>query len=379
MVKLTPGLWPVCRRRTDFCTQFKAITLELRVNLRCWTRIVHLVCPSSSLRAAPCLSPPVRAGHSGALVVFAFVAVLFSGLAGCIDEPETQRAALVDTCTGIGDGALCNDQNACTTGDRCAGGLCVGSPAADGTPCTDGNQCTGSDACLAGLCLGTALPEGVTCTDGDPCTDSDTCRMGSCSGGSMHLCDDGISCTNDSCVRGIGCRFDPTPACPDGATVDGGADAVDARPDADAVSPPDVQPAEVSGPEVSDGPSPDRADLLSPDLGPDTVPDVSGPDMTAPDGPDAGMDVSGDGGQDGSDDGRRDGPDGGQDGADARDAQADVVDGGGADEAVREFEARGGACACALDGSAAARSSGLLSVLAMALAIPVVTRRRRRR
>jgi hypothetical protein len=90
---------------------------------------------------------------------------------------------VVGTACGPGsDGVACDDENACTDGDACDGGACVGSPVANGTPCNDGNSCTAPDICQAGACGSTTLPNGAACDDGDPCSRPDTCQAGTCNG-----------------------------------------------------------------------------------------------------------------------------------------------------------------------------------------------------
>jgi hypothetical protein len=147
----------------------------------------------------------------------------------------------------------CNDDNACTTGDVCSGGTCVGGPPLtcddanvcttdtcnpgtgcvhtnNNNPCSDGNACTNGDACSGGACVGGPPlscddgnvcttdscnpPTGCThadntnpCNDGNACTTSDVCSAGVCVGGPPRLCDDGNICTDDSCDPGTGCVF----------------------------------------------------------------------------------------------------------------------------------------------------------------------------
>jgi hypothetical protein len=141
------------------------------------------------------------------------------------------------------DGTACNDANACTTGDTCAGGSCVG-----GAPpaCDDGDACTGIETCdpaggcvagvpvvctasdqchLAGTCdpgTGTcfnpAKPDASTCDDGDACTAGDVCGGGSCAGSP-------VICTPlDQChVAGVcGSGVCSNPTAPDGTTCDDG-------------------------------------------------------------------------------------------------------------------------------------------------------------
>src|SRR5262249_20543658 len=124
----------------------------------------------------------------------------------------------VDACqhlTAPLDGTGCNDNNACTDVDTCAGGKCVGvisvgSPAAI-CNAGDGDVCDGIEHCntATGACEATAL----NCDDANPCT-TDSCNA---INGCMHsqitgLCDDGNACTTgDECVNGA-CLGAPTSA-----------------------------------------------------------------------------------------------------------------------------------------------------------------------
>ncbi len=306
------------------------------------------------------LEPVNRAAppHDRSLLVALGLAVTASLLAGCVDPPPEVRvaAAIVDVCSGVADGALCNDQNTCTTADRCEGGLCVGIPAVDGMACTDGNQCTRNDACNMGLCQGMPVVEGTQCTDGEPCTDLDACRMGRCMAGLPKICDDGIACTTDQCVTGTGCRSVVTAACPDG---DAGA-ATDGGPGVDVLPPSDA----------SDSGGPDRQDV-----------DAGGmPDVGA--GPDASDARDGTGGGDVTDAGDADDTDaadaaGDTDAADAAGDASDTDAAGDAslpDASAQLFEARGGACVCEI---ASARSPST-TLFGLGLAALVLTFRRRR-
>ena len=279
-----------------------------------------------------------------------FVLATASALPACVDPPATVKvsAATVDTCSGVSDGALCNDQNSCTTTDRCQGGLCLGMPAIDGTPCTDGNQCTRDDACRAGKCEGAAVVEGAPCTDGEPCTEGDACRMGRCLPGPPKVCDDGIVCTMDMCVDGMGCRFVMAGTCPDGDA--GGA--MDGGPPGDGASSSDGQDS--GRPDAPDAQG--DGDAMT---GGDAADDGDGDDGDAGSGPDA------DGSPDGED--PRDGA-GGTDAGDAADASA-------TDAKDQLYEARGGACVCGI----ASAPSPVASCLGIALVALALTRRRPRR
>ena len=186
------------------------------------------------------------------------------GPKGCDDKSDCS----VDSCdatTGncVNDGAgaqgkPCNDDgSACTTGEICTQGKCLGGsakvckdndpctsdgcdpikgdcafpPAKVGTPCADGSFCTFGDACDAlGKCTGTALDcndqspctadgcdpktggcltvplkAGDGCEEGDLCSTGDTCdASGACIAGKAIACDDGNLCTNDSCDKATG-------------------------------------------------------------------------------------------------------------------------------------------------------------------------------
>ncbi len=102
-------------------------------------------------------------------------------------------------CVHVNNSSVCEDGNACTTGDTCAGGACKGVVKAcdDKNPCTD-NSCDGSSGCVYDA--NTSL-----CDDGNQCTTGDVCSVGSCAGGKAPNCDDANPCTNDSCDPGKGC------------------------------------------------------------------------------------------------------------------------------------------------------------------------------
>ncbi|MGB0591606.1 MAG: hypothetical protein ACPGU1_18175 [Myxococcota bacterium] len=97
-------------------------------------------------------------------------------------DPET--GACVST--QANDGKPCDDLDACSSGDVCSGGACVGASALD---CSDGKPCT-ADLCQADTgCYNPPLDNGASCDDGDSCTAGDACFNGGCLPGS-NTCGD---------------------------------------------------------------------------------------------------------------------------------------------------------------------------------------------
>ncbi len=93
----------------------------------------------------------------------------------------------------------CDDYNDCTLGDICSDGDCV--PGLE-ISCNDGNPCT-DDSCTDTGCAFSANTE--DCDDGNPCTPLDICYSGVCQGLGIPNCDDGNDCTTDVCDAGSGC------------------------------------------------------------------------------------------------------------------------------------------------------------------------------
>jgi hypothetical protein len=162
-------------------------------------------------------------------------------------------------CQNLPDDTLpCEDGSACTAGDFCAGGVCLGGLVdgcgqgdacasvgcaadgltckvvlLDGMGCDDGNACTSGDRCSGGLCrsggalrcpwdsecaayhcdttvgciLDTSYPSGKVCSDDDVCTTGETCDgQGGCIPAEPAACDDDNPCTSDSCDGIWGCQ-----------------------------------------------------------------------------------------------------------------------------------------------------------------------------
>ncbi|MEC8024633.1 MAG: LamG-like jellyroll fold domain-containing protein, partial [Myxococcota bacterium] len=120
---------------------------------------------------------------------------------GCDDLNECtyDACSLADGCTHTPKSGACDDGDSCTTNDQCVNSACAGEP-----KCDDSNPCT-DDYCDAVLgCASIALEGG--CDDGDACTIGDTCIQGLCVPGQGLECNDGDSCTTDGCVAGS-CTF----------------------------------------------------------------------------------------------------------------------------------------------------------------------------
>jgi MYXO-CTERM domain-containing protein len=203
-------------------------------------------------------------------VLLVCLVLLAPALPACLgpepDDSESQRGAVLDVCATSPEGALCDDRNVCTTGDKCVSGVCTGVPAPAGMPCTDGNVCTGNDMCSNGTCAGTPIPDATPCTDGDPCTVGDQCVAARCIAGAGTLvCNDNVDCTIDMCIPAMGCVFLPAGDCLDGSVVpdvDAGADALsdsgvapgsdaavtDAGTTADALMTPDTRQTDAAAP-----------------------------------------------------------------------------------------------------------------------------------
>ncbi len=109
-------------------------------------------------------------------------------------------------CQHVDNSAGCTDGSECTVSDTCQGGACVAGSALN---CEDGNACT-SDSCdAASGCQHLPIPG--SCSDNDPCTMGDACSGGICLPGAPTACDDGYPCTGDSCDM-AGCQHASLPA-----------------------------------------------------------------------------------------------------------------------------------------------------------------------
>ncbi|RYZ10213.1 MAG: hypothetical protein EOO73_01155 [Myxococcales bacterium] len=104
------------------------------------------------------------------------------------------------------NGTACNDSSACTKTDTCQAGACVG---ASPVTCTASDQCHDAGTCnpSTGVCSSPNKADSTPCGDGKACTGGDVCKAGACVGAAV-TCDDKIACTADSCAEPGGCFFD---------------------------------------------------------------------------------------------------------------------------------------------------------------------------
>jgi hypothetical protein len=111
-----------------------------------------------------------------------------TGTGACVLTPLTcddANPCTTDSCDPVNGcvhtqlTGICDDGNACTVGDECVNGACLGAPTATATSCNDGNACNGVETCDA--------------------------ASGACVVGTPLNCDDGDSCTTDACDPVTGC------------------------------------------------------------------------------------------------------------------------------------------------------------------------------
>ncbi|NUN13438.1 MAG: hypothetical protein HUU55_07365 [Myxococcales bacterium] len=140
--------------------------------------------------------------------------------AGAPKNCDDGNLCTTDSCSTVSGSCVnspnvlsCNDGNGCTSGDKCSGGICAGTPIS----CNDNNPCT-DDSCnsVTGTCV--FAPNSAPCSDNNACTSSDVCSGGTCVAGAAKVCDDGDICNGvESCVPATGnCAVGPIPICGDG-------------------------------------------------------------------------------------------------------------------------------------------------------------------
>ncbi|MBC8131569.1 MAG: PQQ-binding-like beta-propeller repeat protein, partial [Deltaproteobacteria bacterium] len=88
------------------------------------------------------------------------------------------------------DGTICDDGNASTVADACAGGSCLGSNLCAGVICGPSGPCHLAGTCdpRSGICSNPIAADGTVCSDGNACTAGDVCRAGGCEGGNPITC-----------------------------------------------------------------------------------------------------------------------------------------------------------------------------------------------
>lgn len=134
----------------------------------------------------------------------------------CASTDQCRDAGICNPATGIcsqpakPNGAACNDQNACTRVDACQAGTCRGtSPVV----CSASGSCTTASCDPAtGACGEAPRADGTACSDSNACTTGDRCVGGVCTSGEPLVCNDFMSCTTDSCNAATGCGFSPAAA-----------------------------------------------------------------------------------------------------------------------------------------------------------------------
>jgi hypothetical protein len=138
------------------------------------------------------------------------------GTAVTCDDKNTCTADSCDKAKGcqfVATTGGCNaDDNACTVGDACKDGKCVAGAAKD---CDDNNVCTKDGCDPTSGC--TNKPADGSCNDKDACTKDDACDAGKCVGGGKVEVDDKDPCTDDSCdPKGGAVHTKNTASCDDG-------------------------------------------------------------------------------------------------------------------------------------------------------------------
>src|SRR5258706_273962 len=98
---------------------------------------------------------------------------------------------LLTGCLHTSNGNACSDLNACTSGDVCVDGACVGAPVS----CDDANGCTTDSCNTATGCV--FANNSNPCSDGSACTVGDQCAFGTCHAGTVVNCNDNNVCTTD--------------------------------------------------------------------------------------------------------------------------------------------------------------------------------------
>ncbi len=132
---------------------------------------------------------------------------------GCDDwNPCTVDACVPANgyCVSTPANLSCDDGDACTELDVCQGGVCKPGPP---TNCDDGNPCTADGPCekAKGGCAFSGNDK-ASCVTNSACTVGDHCQSGVCVGIAV-ACDDKNACTVDWCDWIWGCQHHGVPNC----------------------------------------------------------------------------------------------------------------------------------------------------------------------
>jgi hypothetical protein len=113
-----------------------------------------------------------------------------------------------DTCSAgcqhVNNTLPCTDDGNPCTSDACANGSCGHPAKPTGDPCDNkaNNPCA-DGVCQSGVCK--SVNNDKVCNDGNACTSGDKCVAGVCQGTAFKSCDDGNPCTTDSCDKTGAC------------------------------------------------------------------------------------------------------------------------------------------------------------------------------
>ena len=135
------------------------------------------------------VNPNANALRWGTLYNFRFDANVAPGTGNIrvgLFRPGTPSSVTATTvvptvCVGAPNGSACSDLDGCTQTDTCQAGVCTGS---NPVVCTPSDQCHDAGTCDigTGACSNPARPDGTTCDDANACTTADACAGGICSG-----------------------------------------------------------------------------------------------------------------------------------------------------------------------------------------------------
>jgi Dictyostelium (slime mold) repeat len=139
--------------------------------------------------------------------------VVCAAPAACKAAGVCQPATGTCTYANLADGTSCDDGLFCDGIDTCSGGTCTHS----GNPCPTGTTCNETtDTCVPITTTCNANNVGAACDDNNVCTTNDKCVQGgnrnhptfTCQGTAIS-CNDNNACTNDSCNPATGCVHTP--------------------------------------------------------------------------------------------------------------------------------------------------------------------------